>query len=309
MKRFLVINVCCLGLGILSWAGVTLSLQERGALEFDLNVLTLKKGPFGRTVAIAMRGPVDRYFGNGVSHAQGQGSGGACSHEGHAAEDCERNTSETLSEEGTVHRSLLMRIDEWNSAYNTRSNPLGSSERHQKFLMGETQKRLRLSYEMDPSNFAAYGSYFLFLSEALSILQEEGREMEYRQQAAQEARALCEMTIRYCQTLEGEPSALLTAAAAAHDSIQIRYQEGGEGMQQEILSFLKKQRECLGAFYEVKSRMTDEGNWDAFPEIRRQEMDAHAGLITGLLKADEAFIERNAQSSEEGPQSKIVTSS
>lgn len=317
MKRSQVIGSACLLLGVSLWGWASVSLKDAGQLEYKPNVLTLKGSPFGRTVAVAMRGPVDRYFNHGVSHAPQHDGGGGCSHAGCGASSCghgveeeaDQNTSsgvQKMSIESGLHTKLLSKIDDWNAAYHSRTNQFGSTKVHQKYLMGETQKRLRLSYEMDPSNFAAYGSYFLFLSEALSSIKHQGEETEFEQQAMHAALSLSEHTVRYCLQFREEPTAMLTAAAAAHDFIQVRYKKGGEGVLGEMVSFLKAQHESLTAYHQLRSEMVADGRWEEIPEIRRQEMGVRARLLNQFYKADSELIEREI--TEQGEQQQVTSS-
>ena len=323
MKRRHIIQGSLFGLGVIAWAATGSSLKKQGEFEFDPNVLTLKGSPFGRTVAIAMRGPVDIYWNQGEAHDhEGHAcSGAGCTHESHthaknnsqggekgSSADNLLNNARSMANEGvllppedSLRGSILSRIDAWKAAYYTRTNPYGSSKIHRTFIMGETEKRLRLSYEMDPSNFAAYGSYFLFLSEALSTLQEEGQQEQLQARAAQAALGLSSHTIRVCLSRKDEPPALLTAAAAAHDYLQTRYSQGGEGAMAEVYQFLQVQDECLRDYRRLKERMIAEGTWERFPEMRRQEMDVQEYLLNKLYEGNIQIIHRNASSANQTP--------
>ena len=60
----LVVLVVGLGGGLYLTAG----LKQSGKLDYRPNVLTLNGSPFGRTLALAMRGPVDVYWHRGNVH-------------------------------------------------------------------------------------------------------------------------------------------------------------------------------------------------------------------------------------------------
>jgi hypothetical protein len=319
MNRTHFLSSGILGLGIAAWAGMSCVLRSDGFLEFEPNILTLKGIPFGRTVAVAMRGPVDVYWNAGESHAHGghDCSGSDCAHAGHGGGGQQDllNSTRSMAEmelvlppEDSLRGKALGRIDDWKAAYYTRTNPFGSSKVHRTFIMGETEKKLRLSYEMDPSNFAAYGSYFLFLSEALSTFKQEGEEEVVQQQAVAAALELSRHTVRYCLALGDEPSALLTAAAAAHDYLQTRYTAGGSGTMPEIIQFLQIQHQCLEGFSKVRGEMVAKGTWERLPAVRREEMDVQNYLLGKLLEGNMQMIQRNANQGM-SPNNQSITSS
>ena len=317
MNRMHLISAGILGAGLFAWAGTTHALKSDGLLEFEPNVLSLKGSPFGRTVAVAMRGPVDTYWNAGGSHEHCEHgcSGSGCTHasHGHGEDHSDGHEDEAqggqdllnstrsmanmeviMPPQDSVRGKVLGQIDDWKAAYYGRTNPYGSSKVHKTFIMGETEKKLRLSYEMDPSNFAAYGSYFLFMSEALSTLKKEGEEEMVQQQAVAAALALSQHTVRYCLALKDEPPAMLTAAAAAHDYLQTRYTAGGSDAMPEIIQFLQIQHDCLEGFRVTRAQMVEDGTWERFPAMRREEMDVQSYLLGKLLEGNMQMIQRNA---------------
>ena len=54
--------------GSVAWVYSGKRLDRAGKLAYRPNVLCLKGSPFGRTIALAMRGPVDVYWHRGQVH-------------------------------------------------------------------------------------------------------------------------------------------------------------------------------------------------------------------------------------------------
>ncbi|NNC88134.1 MAG: hypothetical protein HKN82_06700 [Akkermansiaceae bacterium] len=297
-------------LGGLAWAANASALMSGNAFEGRANILTLKGSPFGRTLAVAMRGPVDVYWHQGEAHH--------VSGPGNDAHDCANcSTHDAACEEHTPGGTADMReavngtktvdpprwslrtfaldqIADWRKAFYTRTNPFGSTKMHEAYIMSETEKRLRLSYEMDPGNFAAYGSYFLFLSEALSAWEKEERRDEVHRRARSAALQLSYQTIQVCRGRQDDPAALLTAAVAAHDHANLligtRTAEGLERARR----FVAIQDACLREFGALRERLESAGQWERIPSQRLLEMDLQEDLLRKYLQANIDYLNSKA---------------
>lgn len=331
------IQLVLLALGALGWVSLSKSFQDDGKLDHEPNPLHLKRSPFGRTLALAMRGPVDVYWHRGGVHDHGEGHhehgdtcgscGSGCTHDpeeiclDHAACDHEHGefcdhghsheegsgteslvaTLEKLeehaheepgdgpapeaAEESTGVRSFLLdRIEDMRMAYYSRTNNKADSKYHKAYLMGEMQKRLAVSYEMDPSNLSGYGAYFLFLSEALARVEgrDDGRIVKVRRQAAH---TLAHATLDYCLELKDEVTAMITAATAAHDCLQI-VMESPEPDMKLASEYLRLLDGTLAQYEALRRKMIEDGTWERFPLNRRSEMEKAHSLVRVLRNLD-----------------------
>ena len=80
----------------------------------------------------------------------------------------------------------------------------------QAIIQGEIEDKLRLAYELDPTNYTNYGNYHLFLYTT-----------SYGEAEADEDAALdiARQTLEICKKDEVDPASWLTAASAAYNII------------------------------------------------------------------------------------------
>ena len=207
-SQAITIQLVLLVAGTVGWVWQGTVLKGDGMLDHEPNILHLKRSPFGRTLALAMRGPVDVYWhrgevhdhlegeacAHGCEHAHGPECASGCDHD-HGGEhegdltdqflafqeeispeahDPEHPSEEEPPQEFKGLRLFLLdRIDVMRTDYYSRTNHRVDTRFHKAYIMGEAQKRLAVSYKMDPSNLSGYGAYFLFLSEALARVEEQ----------------------------------------------------------------------------------------------------------------------------------------
>ena len=295
-----------LALGLWAWGSSIAPLKE-SEFDHEPNFLTLKGSSFGRLIAIAMRGPANTYWNGGGAHALSVSGDQSLSSiksdrledDGGEGEIAQKPKDSTEFSAQAVRHGFLDQITKWKTAYYARTNPYGSTKVHRAFIMGEAEKRFRVSYEMDPSNFSAYGSYFLFLSEALSTLKKEGGQEELERRATAAALMLSHETLQYCLERQDEPGALLTAAAASSDYMQVFYREQGDQGQEKLRELLKLQRQCIQKYHAIKEEMVTTGVWEEFPILRREEMETRASLLEALQKNNVEILSRNVSSEDE----------
>jgi hypothetical protein len=341
-SKILTLQLILLVAGTVGWVWKGKSLQESGTLDHEPNLLHLKRSPFGRTLALAMRGPVDVYWHRGAVHEHGHDD-----HDGPCGPECEHDHGPEC-EEGCEHDHLAQKnaghicdfqcehdhehgpecevgcehdddhaepavsakqfagirpfildhIEGMRRSYYTRTNTSTDSKRHRAYIMGETQKRLKISYEMDPSNLSGYGAYFLFLSEALARVEGEETEPGAISMQRRAAHTLAHATLDYCLKHRDEAPAMITAATAAHDCVQIllNYPEPDMTLARDYLRLLD------GSLYEYESLragMIQSGTWERFPLSRRAEMEKTHSLVRVLHRVDHELFGKLSESTPE----------
>lgn len=332
-----------LSLGLAAWGYAGKSLQEDHLFAFEPNVLCLKGSPFGRTIAMAMQGPIDVFWHEGEAHDHVHTLGEACTEcdhgaEGHQVEvpsqgtlvtissdpadsvaacadpDCDHGDhashghqhapgetcvscdftypaaspasssqadSQTLS--NSIRTQLLDRLQVLRVAHNTRTNPLGNSAIHKHYIRREVEKKLALTYQMDPTNYASYGAYFLFLSES---------SLSNREESVNQALRLAEMTVHYCVRDKNDSQALLTGSAAAHDVVQLVVTIAGAAGNQHAARYVAVAEQLLDGFEQRSLEMAFDGTWENFSDLRRAEMTERGRLLRKLLEADRKTLLR-----------------
>ena len=318
-SKILTLQLILLVVGTVGWVWKGKSLQESGTFDHAPNLLHLKRSPFGRTLALAMRGPVDVYWHRGAVHEHGHDGpcGPECEHghddhDGPCGPECEHDHGpecEVGCEHDDDHAEpavsakqfagirpfILDHIEGMRRTYYTRTNTSTDSKRHRAYIMGETQKRLNISYEMDPSNLSGYGAYFLFLSEALARVEGEESESEVISMHRRAAHTLAHETLDYCLKHRDEAPAMITAASAAHDCVQILldYPEPDMKLARDYLLLLD------GSLYEYESlraTMIQNGTWERFPLSRRAEMEKTHSLVRVLHRVDHELFGKLSES-------------
>ena len=327
MARFSLffLQVALLTTGLTAWGIQANKLYKRGQLTKAHNPLHLKQSPFGRTLSLAMRGPVDVYWHRGEphehppgeehSHDHSHGHSHDHNHElghGHsrgdeagikAGEDADLDYLASLLEDGehehgkdlsaadttktfTGLRPLLLdRIETLRTAYNSRTNRTAESPRHKAYIMGETEKRLAVGYEMDPRNPSAYGAYFLFKSEALARVEGQAGEGLVIRNRRGEARRLAHRTQHYCWNFPTEAPAMITGASAAHDCLQLLSEDPDPDLN--FVRFYLNRLDLMLKNYEaIRGAMIENSRWQLFPAPRRSEMEKTHSLIKALRQAD-----------------------
>ena len=317
------LRIVLLVVGLAAWGLQANRLYQREQFTKAHNPLHLKQSPFGRTLSLAMRGPVDVYWHRGEphehppgeehshshphSHSHDHGHGHSHDHDAGAGipagqdEDLDY-LAKLLEDEDHDHANdsdivdaaetfkglrplLLDKIEAMRTAYNSRTNRTAESPRHKAYIMGETEKRLAVGYEMDPRNPSAYGAYFLFKSEALARVEGQAGEGLVIRDRRGEARRLAHRTQHYCWNFPDEAPAMITGASAAHDCLQMLSEDPDPDLNF-VRFYLSRLNLMLENYEAIREAMLEDNSWKLFPAPRRSEMEKTHSLIKALRQAD-----------------------
>ena len=205
---------------------------------------------------------------------------------------CDHDQDEDLAAASLPDRSLrqtiLGQIREWRAAANTRTNPFGNTAAHKFYIRHEIEKKLFLSYQMDPTNYASYGAYFLFLHES---------SLGTRKNSLAHARRLAEMTTACCMQEQENPLALLTAAVASHDMIEVLIEIDSPEFTSLAPQYAAVTGHCLKQFRKVASQMAADGTWERFSAVRQKEMSERVHLLHALHRADRKILDSSVNNS------------
>jgi hypothetical protein len=318
------LQVALLTTGLTAWGLQARKLHKHGQftkthnplhLKETHNPLHLKESPFGRTLSLAMRGPVDVYWHRGEPHEHPPGEEHSHSHPHSHSHDHDADAgiqpgqdedldylAKLLEDEDHDHANdsdivdaaetfkglrplLLDKIEAMRTAYNSRTNRTAESRRHKAYIMGETEKRLKVGYEMDPRNPSAYGAYFLFKSEALARVEGQAGEGLVIRNRRDEARRLAHRTQHYCWNFPTEAPAMITGASAAHDCLQLLSEDPDPDLNS-VRFYLSRLNLMLENYEAIRDAMLEDNSWKLFPAPRRSEMEKTHSLINALRQAD-----------------------
>lgn len=318
------LQVALLATGLTAWGLQARKLHKRGQftkthnplhLKETHNPLHLKESPFGRTLSLAMRGPVDVYWHRGEPHEHPPGEEHSHSHPHSHSHDHDDDAgipagqdedldylAKLLEDEDHDHANdsdvvnaaetfkglrplLLDRIETLRTAYNSRTNRTAESRRHKAYIMGETEKRLKVGYQMDPRNPSAYGAYFLFKSEALARVEGQAGEGLVIRNRRDEARRLAHRTQHYCWNFPTEAPAMITGASAAHDCLQLLSEDPDPDLNS-VRFYLNRLDLMLKNYEAIRGAMIENSRWQLFPAPKRSEMEKTHSLIKALRQAD-----------------------
>lgn len=263
--------------GVALWSHGANRLAAGGDFDYRPNPLGLKTSPYGAVVALALQGGIESDW-HGTMEVGGETTPcSACGHN-HGAEGdaCHDDHQSEASESWIDHVEL---------AATERTNPTPVTKGHQLYLRRQTEDQLQLAYELDPSNYANYNSYHLFLTEP---------SVGTRPVLTEKVIELSNSTITYCLAEESDPRPALTAAAAAGNVLELMFlhREGHsiEQMRQQLhaLDF------ALGKHQMLTEKWISTGEFQDLSPARQSEMIERLKFVIKVRDAAVKTIARMA---------------
>lgn len=194
-----------------------------------------------------------------------------CDHEHH---DDEEEAAETKSQ------PLLVRL---NQAADERTNPRPPSPAHAFYLRRETEKRLHFAWSLDPSNYANYHAYHLFLSES-SVGTLEALQSDWINHGIGVAR----FTIDYCLRENHDPRPPLTAAVAASNALELMFHAKEAHPISEFQQMLSTLDQAIAKHERLSDAWVLSGSWSHLSAMRQEEVDTRYKF---LLRLREAYVQ------------------
>ncbi len=156
-----------IGAGVLAWAFAARPLITNPDLDAPLNPLGINRSPYGEVFAMAMQGPIDTYFhegmGNGTHHHEDGGKCDACMAMRPRSEMPHLATSKP-----TLNARLETLLTSLDKVAEIRTNPKAASDALKRHLRRQAEDKLRFAYQLDPAHYANYNSLHFFLTEPRS---------------------------------------------------------------------------------------------------------------------------------------------
>ncbi len=303
------IAICCtivLGAGL--WGGMAQKFDADDQLSYKPNVACMKGSPYGKILALAMQGPIDFYWHKGKTHEdeailkkEGHQHDAGCAegcddHAGHDhgqadhnehGENCgcdahdENQQSVVEGKHDPFRTRAKQQIKKMAAAAHRKTNGQALSPVHQKYLEGVTEDKLRLAYELDPSNYTNYGNYHLFIATTT-----------YGRSNADDDAALklAMRTLEFCKKDRSDPASWVTAASAAYNVICHIGNYHEQYTVPEAKESLAEFDFCIREY--VRLRHDALRHDRIVSEKRLTEMETRAKYLTKLRQAQGVYMKR-----------------
>ncbi len=274
-----------------AWGWQAVRLREAGGLDREPNVLSLGSSPYGKTLAMAIQGPVDNYWhqssdrvvgasGETGGHEHVHGAGGHVHGEG-CGPACGGPPSEpavTLVQKAKSHVAHLSEV----VASPNSTKPLTPA--HKKYIHRQIEKKLELAYWLDPGNYANFQSLMLFLSES---------DMASRKLDAEKVFYFADNTVKHVvknETVNPEP--WLTAASAANAKLEWYYRLKNElpDARERFEKTLREYELCLNRFEFLLAKQKESGEWEKARKNRRDSIDERAQFLYKILESQQSTL-------------------
>lgn len=272
--------------GLGAWALCGSELHDAGRFDYKPNPLGIKMSPYGQVLAMGVQGTIESdwtaLLGGGASDEPAPETEG----EARAREERER-------QQRPGSRGLIAHLSHITGE---RTNPNPPNKAHRFYMRSQIEKTLRFAYELDPSHYGNYNSYHLFF--LYDQLGTSGRSyMESRHPAIR----LADFTTAYGLRELHDPRPALTAAAAAHNKLEIMLEDGREYPVGRLREQLQLINFCIRRHEELLAMAVENGTWDRLSPLRQAEVLDRRQFTKRMRDTAVKTIERLARGSEDQP--------
>ena len=286
------------------WSVSGSRLADSNGFDYQPNPLGIKRSPYGQVLAMAIQTPIDADWHGGLEIHEHQGCGhgcdhdhGSCDHHGcdhdheHSPVAHKEEHDEVHDEHGPVNpdNTGLALLDRLSETVSQRTNPNPPTPGHQLYLRQEIEKKLRFAYELDPSHYANYNCYHLFITQ-----RELGTHGLPEAEVTRMIGELADYTIRYCLTEQNDPRPALTAASAAYNVLEryLTLNEGRPGDFATMRGQLQLMDLCLARHFDLLEAFIEDGSFEKLSSQRQEEILTRSKFATKLRDAAEKAIQR-----------------
>ncbi|MCW1884455.1 hypothetical protein OKA04_06910 [Luteolibacter flavescens] len=260
--------------GVALWSYGAARLAGGGDFDFRPNPLGLKTSPYGQVIALAMQGGIESDWHGTMEVGVPTAACSACGHHhGPDGDFCHTG-------KGGEDRNWIAKVE---LAATERTNPNPVTKGHQLYLRRQTEDRLRQAYELDPSNYANYNSYHLFLTEpsvgTRPILNDKVIE-------------LAQSTIKFSLLEDSDPRPSLTAAAAAGNILELMFLNSDKHTLQQMKEHLQLLDQSLAKNHELTEKWLASGEFENLSPARQAEMLERLRFVNKIREAAMKTIQR-----------------
>ena len=283
------LTVCCaLVTGAALWVGMAVKFASEDKLSYEPNVACLKGSPYGKIFALAMQGPIGFYWHEGKSHEHA--SILADDHEHHAgcADGCRGHQAAAAATGAELReRDIPLRlrtqakIKQMEATVHRKTNGQPLTAAHKHYLQEVIEDKLRLAYQLDPTNYTNYSNYHLFLFTS-SVGRSESDEAA--------ALVLAQQTLETCKQDELDPASWVTAANAAYNIIYHIGRHHKDYSIAQAKASLTEFDSCIDSYEELLAQA--HRNERAIPASRLTEMKERVAYLKKLREAQGVYMKR-----------------
>lgn len=293
-------------MGWLIWGGAMLCLfaaaymgvhlKSRDLFERANAPLSLNRSPYGMLLSSLLQQPINAEWHKGIErpaaghdhehdhedghdHAEEAKEHGHHHAEGEHCEECDAAAGRFSRRNSTVPvLGVLSRgLDKLAMISATRTNPHSISPVHKLYIARDIERKLLVSYNLDPTSYAAYDAYFLFLTENLVAGLGSPEKIAH-------ARLITNNTLALSNREEVNPLPSLTSALATYNLFMLQIAEG-KSRDNKFNQFLYATvTQHLKKYQRLKAAAEKEGNWEQVPEAWRIQADERALFLLKVAK-------------------------
>lgn len=240
------------------------SLKDNGHFEFVPNPGALAKSSFGRTIGMALQGPITKFWDRGVSSIEQRSE---------------------LVEGGRVDEKLFNFVTQLKEDKSDVQLSEALGDEYQDYAMARIEKKLELAWKMDPRNFANYAIYQMFLWEGFNVDVLEA-EMSVRELSLE--------TLAISRDDKGSPMSILTAGQAAYDLVfaaRTTNKQSAEESIQDIDTYSKVLVDVISDYDLMVASMQGDGRWEKLSEVKRAELNQRKAYLEHLNQETQGVLE------------------
>lgn len=173
--------------------------------------------------------------------------------------------------------SLSQMLGKLEKKHLTRTNPKPISPAHKLYIAQSIEKKLLLAYNLDPTNYAAYDAYYLFLTE--NVVAGLGSAEKIKQ-----AQLITQRTFELSNREKVNPLPALSAALATFNRFMLNLSLGkpkDDNFNRMLYVEVSRQ---LVKYDHLKEIAVSAGDWELVPEAWKLQADQRAHFLRRLAQ-------------------------
>jgi len=283
------------------FASASNKLNSDPDVHMPVNVMGVKKSPYGEVIAMAMQGPIENYW----TEAGTRKPVASDAPENRQLEYAKSRESRTIEDYESWNHGLRFFIENLSQGLEERTNAFAASDAHNYYLRRQVGKKLRFAYELDPAHYGNYNAYHFFLTQPYL-----GSEPKLTSQVAK----LANNTISYCLNRRVDPRESLTAAAAAGNILEMMLNNHFDNEEESVKYSIEQMRnilalfdQCLIHFHQLSDEWDEQGLWNNLSELRIIEAKDRIRFIRKVRDSQAQAISRLEEGGLKEPEAALQT--
>lgn len=280
----------CVLLCLLIASYLTINSKFSDIFRRPINPLALNSSPYGMLLSSLLQQPMNVEWHKGIEiheakqkddHDHDEGSEKSAHHhkDGEHCDECDGIVARVFDSTSGV--PLLIRLsaelEKLNKASTSRTNTAPISPAHKLYIAQNIEKKMLIAYNLDPTSYAAYDVYFLFLTENI-VSGLVGADQ------IKQAQLITKHTLELSAREQVNPLPALSAALATFNIFMMSF-ETGKPKDVALNQMLNtKISEYLEKYQNLKAIAENEGSWKQVPDAWRIQADQRAIFLQKVAK-------------------------